>query len=690
MCKDNRIYPGRPVLVSGDCKRETGEEHAQLIQTVIDGVDSLKDTTELRIVSLASDGETRRGSSFILLTFKHRLLPQSPIFRLLQPLTFLNLHVGDDDLTCDKDWKHIFKRFRNLLLRQRGVVIKAFRITPDIIRDHFKSNRLSADHIRALFNPDDQQDMKLAFDMLKDIWSLPRTTTELNSRPGALAAREALWILGKLLFHLVFPYLCVDLSLSEQIEHLSAAAHLALALYKLAGKDFIPTNLYIDIMIMIKNVLFCVAKAKIDDPDGEFWIILLGTDRLEELFGILRTMVGNDANLDILQLVSRLSGTTEISNILAKYPQWDRAPRRLKLPTLSRDSNEIPKGADHIKPASWRGNVKVKDISLQTSWNRGRRLVEEECEILTNILRELAKNPDVDILAPFGTLLFDVPLADDDIDESLEYPTPSVHADATPNSGLDDAEVRVEVEDALGELSTPPDSSTDLDAPQRRVVESQILINGKLKSKARVLADFAKYGKHSGSTDRLRRVQDIGRHIQNKSVSANMPEFLPPPKDDSEVLLVLDPIATILSSENKLWLCIGEVNALKFDGQPVPYLNLDTLSEETVTVSYQVVGLRPATVDEDPERVHDWRTHHMADEHSFTVPGRLIQPINPTTSNVGTGWYLFQSTVLVTLAASIFQQLTASNLKSVPKLTPSKEYPYREASGELCWLLILI
>ena len=120
--------------------------------------------------------------------------------------------------------------------------------------------------------------------------------------------------------------LCRPLSLSEQIEHLSATAHLAIILYRLAGKDFIPTNLYIDLMIMIKNFLFCVAKAKIDDPDGEFWLILLGTDQLKELFGILRTMVGNDANLDILQLVSRLSGTTEVANILAKYPQWDRLP----------------------------------------------------------------------------------------------------------------------------------------------------------------------------------------------------------------------------------------------------------------------------------------------------------------------------------------------------------------------------
>ena len=215
----------------------------------------------------------------------------------------------------------MFKRWRNLLLRQRGVVVNGLRITLDIIRDQFKSAGLSADHIRSLFNPEDQQDVKMAFDMLKDIWNLPRTST--NSRRGFLEARDALWILGRLLFHMVFLYLCVDLSLSEQIEHLSAAAHLAIILYRLAGKQFIPTNLYIDLMIMIKNVIFSVAKAKIDDPNSEFWVILLGTNRLEELFGILRTMVGNDANLDILQLVSRLAGTTEVSNILARYPQWD-------------------------------------------------------------------------------------------------------------------------------------------------------------------------------------------------------------------------------------------------------------------------------------------------------------------------------------------------------------------------------
>ena len=110
-------------------------------------MNNLQGTTKLRIVSIASDGETRRGNAFILLTFKRQLSHESPIYPLLKPLTFLNLHVGDDDLTCDKDWKHVFKRFRNLLLRHRGVVIDGFRIKPSILKDHFKSSGLSADSV---------------------------------------------------------------------------------------------------------------------------------------------------------------------------------------------------------------------------------------------------------------------------------------------------------------------------------------------------------------------------------------------------------------------------------------------------------------------------------------------------------------------------------------------------------------
>ena len=72
------------------------------------------------------------------------------------------------------------------------------------------------------------------------------------------------------------------------------------------------------------------------------------------------------------------------------------------------------------------------------------------------------------------------------------------------------------------------------------------------------------------------------------------------------------------------------------------------------------------------------------DERSFTIPGKLVQSLNPTISRTHTNlpWYLFQGTFLVALSASLFQQMSVSALRSVPKLAPNKEFPYREASGE--------
>ena len=115
--------------------------------------------------------------------------------------------------------------------------------------------------------------------------------------------------------------------IGEQLEHLSYAGHLALVLYvheNVCG-NFLPTPLYCDIILMIKNVFFCVTKAKVDTPNDDFNIILLGTDCLETLFGCLWTVVGNDTNVDSYQLSSQLTGTMESTSILALHPEWDKA-----------------------------------------------------------------------------------------------------------------------------------------------------------------------------------------------------------------------------------------------------------------------------------------------------------------------------------------------------------------------------
>jgi hypothetical protein len=128
----------------------------------------------------------------------------------------------------------------------------------------------------------------------------------------------------------------------------------------------------------VKNTYFCVAKAKIRNPDGNFYIILNGTDRLESTFSVVRTMVGNDANADILTLGYRLTHAVECLNIISEHPVWDRGPRRLHLRGIEDSNGDVRSKCDHITPESWEGNVNVQNISLVTAWNLGRQTLASE------------------------------------------------------------------------------------------------------------------------------------------------------------------------------------------------------------------------------------------------------------------------------------------------------------------------
>ena len=191
----------------------------------------------------------------------------------------MDCFVGPDDITVDKDYKHIFKQLCNTILRDNGCLVRGVRLTCAVVCRHFKDSRLSDTHINHVLDPTDKQDVVLAYKLLKDLWSLPTADPD-SSSPTYFKAHEALRIYGELSYHLIFPYICVDLSLSEQLEHLSMAVHLILALYVLddAQSHFIPAPLFVDVCIMVKNTFFCVAKAKVDHPNQPFFLVLLGTD----------------------------------------------------------------------------------------------------------------------------------------------------------------------------------------------------------------------------------------------------------------------------------------------------------------------------------------------------------------------------------------------------------------------------
>ena len=691
-----REYSVRPIMFLGTCKRETGPQHARVIQMVLDAannVNTQKDRTN-RTVCIASDGEAKRGDALVILTMSSQLSASSPLYTQLFPLKLMNHLVGPDDITADKDFKHIFKRQRNLLMRHKGVLIQGFCITPAILQMHLNSHGIPSHRLWSLLNPNDKQDVVLAYSLLKEIWSLPPPPA--GSSPSFARAREALNVYGQFARHLMMPYICVDLNLDEQLINLSTAAHMAFFLYRdgCARTQFMPTQSYVDIMIMIKNVYYCVAKAKVDNPHSKFYPILLGTDRLETFFGLIRTAIGTDSNVDILQLGSRASGLTEVALILAENPEWDPSPRRLTLPRIGKDihAGEITSKFDHISPKDWRGDATVARVNLHSCWLLGRQqaiaCIPESGGVFENLLAE--SDPSIDMLSLLGTLLVNQRNQDpnaedlnvDDLTHDLSpEPIPSgamqgVHRNQTSLSYTHDGDL----EDAMA------------DEMPRNSVGSAIIMQGRKTSKAKALRNQMAFRSTRSSTDRLRRVQNIPCFGPN--ASADEPDSwsgLTTSCDDitlGPTLRVGNPVALLVRCNALVVLAVAQVNRLRFASYPnLDELAVHLLADPTAKIDCQILRLVPATIEDDPTRRHDWCWSMRMDAVCEGVNGQYIHSLNPAISILAPGkpTFLFEGSFLVTLSCSLFQDLRPQDYRRLPLVRGTDFFPYRfEGMMGLC------
>ncbi len=149
----------------------------------------------LHTMSIASDGETKCGGTLVHLTCKKELAPESSIYAHISPQTLclMNFLVSDNDITADKDYCHVFKHLQNLFIRPHSVTVLDVHIMPTMLQSHLCSEGHSEAHIHDIFKPNNKQDVGLAYKLLKDIWSLPETSSE---GPGFDHARKAIRILG--------------------------------------------------------------------------------------------------------------------------------------------------------------------------------------------------------------------------------------------------------------------------------------------------------------------------------------------------------------------------------------------------------------------------------------------------------------------------------------------------------------
>ncbi|KAJ7892243.1 hypothetical protein B0H14DRAFT_3688388 [Mycena olivaceomarginata] len=575
-------------------------------------------------------------------------------------------------------------------MRDAGIKLRGFRITTAIIKEHLRRDQFIERTIHSLLNPNDRQNVILAFSLLKALWEFPDAPP--NSTPTFFRAREALKIFGQLGYYLVMPYVCVDLDLTTQLTYLSAAAHLLLDLYvhDNARTAFMPTQTFVNLMVMIKNVFFCVAKTKVDIPDGKFWLILLGTDRLETFFGLLRSAIGPDSNVDLLQLANRASGLCEIAVIMAEHPEWDRAPRRLKLPAVGEAGKILPSKFDHLNPTSWRGNTEVRNVSPLACWIQGRKLIEDFLPETREVFEQLSKRR-ADIFSPCGRPLVetydeeDIEAAYQSLELEAEFPPPqsAPAPESEPTyAGDDDVEDTMAVEEPRGGFDTHVEFNGSRLTKAKALRLAMAEFNGSRLTKAKALRlAMAGLTGPRASTDRTKRVASIPCY-QDSGIYDEEPQILGGP-----CLRIDNPICTLVRCEEQLFLAIGAVNSISFGSDKVQEIGLDFLADKDAKVAFEVMCLARTTVEDDPTERHDWRWSQRMDRTFVNIPGRLIQPLNPTLSirTPTKPTYLFESAELMTFGATLLERLSPEDLRLIPNATRTENFPYR-FQGKACFL----
>jgi hypothetical protein len=486
----------------------------------------------------------------------------------------------------------------------------------------------------------------------------------------------------------------IQLSLHEQLVHLSAAAHLILAIYHTDKGEFIPVQTFFDVMSMIKNVYFCMAKTQVDDITGRFWIILLGTDGLEKVFGKVRTMVGNDTNADQLQLTNRIDSAVQCVKILEMHLEWGGQSRRLDAKPLPSDAADISSKYDHINPKSWKGDTQVRNVVLGGSWSAGFRAAETELADaqFPSPLDGMEETGGYDIMCPFGNgkmVLVDGRLAAGECDETEEERDDSLVAiqnEATAPNPEDGADIEPDFDDITG-------TSELTESPTPQAPEAWIPIEDSSSSKAKkvhkvsILQLYSSPLTISDSKDRLKRVRSFSQYNESKSVAET---FAPPDlslSEEEEMVCVLDPALTIVQCNSQLFLAVFQVLGIRHDTADVQTLPSRFLAEPNVHIHGQIMKLSLIGGTPKPgEPDWEWNGAFEARSGFRDIEGCWVELIDPQMKqasrgrNVGEDTYVFQTSDLRSISAMLCERVI-NETHRLPSITLSDSFPYRSSVG---------
>ncbi|CAM9215393.1 unnamed protein product, partial [Sphacelaria rigidula] len=150
--------------------------------------------------------------------------------------------------------------------------------------------------------------------------------------------------------------------LGELLQGLSCAAHLLLILFRVNGTAFKTSQSYHDIHGTVREIFFVVQRAKVLRPGEKMYLWQVGSDGLENLFAVVRTLT-HSRKVDLIDVGKRLGAAVAMERVYSDHEGQRRVSRCLN-GTL-----------DHMNSTTWdkgaAGNTDVRRVDLASVWECG-------------------------------------------------------------------------------------------------------------------------------------------------------------------------------------------------------------------------------------------------------------------------------------------------------------------------------
>ncbi|KAK6987917.1 hypothetical protein R3P38DRAFT_3445739 [Favolaschia claudopus] len=420
-----------PILALPTCKSVGPSESSIIYETVTEAWVEHAAAKVGMPWSWSTDGEASRRRAGYDNFVRYKLGPTSPLYGTLAGMAGLNIFTGLHSITLDFDYKHVFKRLYTLIRSAAGMALCNGRIINPAVLTQFLARLpdMSEDSVRNILFPDDPQDVPRAVELMEAV--IDFLAFDFGQVDADTAADlDSIRLLALILKSILAPFVSPDMSLTEQMTHLSTYAHLTYTLFRLNRLTFMSNQLYGDSQSMVKNAFFCLAKQQKLDPRLPFYLFQVGDDPLERLFGKLRMLGAHNSAMSYAQAIERLGHACDLQAVFLRQPDMDQGQRRISM-TRS-------EGVDHLNIVSWTGHAIAGDCHIPSVWEEGRKVAKQ---ILAKLrfpqesydYAMIFANPEIDMLRPFGDGKY--PGVESDIDRSIVLSTPtSTATSATPPS----------------------------------------------------------------------------------------------------------------------------------------------------------------------------------------------------------------------------------------------------------------